>query len=205
MRILPAGDFVMGSQENPEKEPIRSVSIATPFAMSVFEITGSDYKLYCEDRGLQCPAQPWSDDGMPVVNVSWHDAVGYADWLSGQTGQTYRLPSEEEWEYATRAGATTEYPFGEKLLPAQARYSSITTYDAPLPVSDRTTQRNDFGLWHVIGNVREWVAADWSPGSKVVRGGSYASGADALRCSAREGLSATDADDRTGFRLLREL
>lgn len=210
MRVLPAGAFVMGSPDHPEDEPVRDVSIPTPFALSVFEITWADYSLYCRGAGVQCPAQPWPDDGMPVVNVSWHDAVAYADWLSVQTGQTYRLPTEEEWEYATRAGATTEYPFGDVLLPAQARYSSITTYDAPLPTSDRTTQRNDFGLWHVVGNVREWVAADWSPDAeapetKVVRGGSYASDAGELRCSARVGMPAVARDDKTGFRLLREL
>jgi len=210
MRVLPAGEFVMGSQVNPEEEPVRTVSIAEPFAMSVFEITWADFKLFCRGAGVQCPAQPWSEDDLPVVNVSWYDAVAYADWLSTQTGQIYRLPTEEEWEYAERGGTTTEYPSGDNLLPAQARFSSIATYTSPLPTSDRTTQRNEFGLWHVVGNVREWADADWSasPGtaeSKVVRGGSYASSALELRSAARTSMLPVARDDQTGFRLLREL
>ena len=210
MRVLPAGDFVMGSQVNPEEEPLRTISIAKPIAMSVFEITWAEFKIYCQAAGVQCPEQPWSEDDLPVVNISWHDAAAYADWLSRQTGQTYRLPTEEEWEYAERGGTTTEYPYGDKLLPAQARFSSIAPYTSPLPTSDRTTQRNEFGLWHVVGNVRAWVDAEWTASSptaatKVIRGGSYASGELELRSAARTSMRPVARDNQTGFRLLREL
>lgn len=213
MRVLPAGEFVMGSDKNDDEKPVRSVVVAKPFAISLFEIKAAEFRLYCKSTGSGCPAEPWPDDDMPVVDVSWHDAVAYGQWLTEQTGQLYRLPTEEEWEYAARAGTTTDYPYGEKLLPAQARYSSITDYDSPLPASDRTTQKNDFGLWHVIGNVREWVDADGTAvgaaaggdALKVVRGGSYASGDDELRSSARQAMPANARDNSTGFRLLREL
>jgi formylglycine-generating enzyme required for sulfatase activity len=213
MRVLPGGEFVMGSDKNAEEQPVRSVVVAKPFAISVFEVKAADFRLYCKAAGSRCPAEPWPDDDMPVVDVSWHEAVAYSEWLTAQTGQSYRLPTEEEWEYAVRAGTTTEYPFGDKLLPAQARFSSISNYESPLPSSDRTTQKNEFGLWHVIGNVREWVGTDWSSLAnaeggadlKVVRGGSYASSDDELRSSARQGMAANDKDSRTGFRLLREL
>ena len=195
MRVLPAGEF--------EK----------PFAISVYEAKAAEFRLYCRATGSRCPAEPWSDDEMPVVDVSWYEAVAYGKWLTEQSGQLYRLPTEEEWEYSARAGTTTEYPFGDKLLPAQARFSSITNYESPLPASDRTTQRNEFGLWHVIGNVREWVDADWTSitdasgeaDMKVVRGGSYASDDDELKSSARRGMPTNEQDSRTGFRLLREL
>ena len=213
MRVLPAGEFVMGSDKNAEEQPVRSVVVAKPFAISVFEVKAAEFRLYCKATGSGCPAEPWPDDEMPVVDVSWHEAVAYSEWLTAQTGQSYRLPTEEEWEYAVRAGTTTAYPFGDKLLPAQARFSSITNYESPLPASDRTTQKNEFGLWHVIGNVREWVGTDWSSlanaaggaSLKVVRGGSYASNDDELRSAARQGMAASDKDNRTGFRLLREL
>lgn len=210
MRVLAAGDFVMGSPANPEEDPQRTVMIAEPFAMSIFEITWADFKSYCQAAGVQCPAQPWSEDDLPVVNVSWHDAAAYAEWLSRQTGQTYRLPTEEEWEYAARGGTTTEYPYGDKLLPAQARFSSIAPYTSPLPTSDRTTQRNEFGLWHVVGNVREWVDAEWPASqetaiTRVIRGGSYAGGELDLRFAARTRMPPDAKDNKTGFRLLREL
>jgi formylglycine-generating enzyme required for sulfatase activity len=210
MRVLPAGEFVMGSDKQEDENPLRSVVVDKPFAISLFEIKAAEFRLYCKTTGSGCPAEPWPDDDMPVVDVSWNDAVAYSQWLTEQTGQTYRLPTEEEWEYAARAGTATAYPYGDKLLPAQARYSSITNYESPLPASDKTTQKNEFGLWHVIGNVREWVDADWSSGPgaddlKVVRGGSFASREDELRSSARQAMPANDKDNSTGFRLLREL
>lgn len=209
MRVLPAGSYSMGSDERTDEQPVHNVNIAAPFALSVFEIKVAEFRSFCEATGSPCPEDPWDDDEMPVVDVSWHQAVAYSEWLSAETGQAYRLPTEEEWEYAARAGSTTAYPYGDRLLPAQARYSSITRYDSPLPATDRTTQRNEFELWHMVGNVREWVDADWTvsgaTGMKVVRGGSYASEEDELRSAARQGLPAITRDRMTGIRLLREL
>jgi formylglycine-generating enzyme required for sulfatase activity len=157
---------------------------------------------------------------LPIVNVSWSEAVAYAEWLSGVTGARYRLPTEAEWEYAARGGATTTYPFGDELLPTHARFSFRQTEERPLAANDRSINRNDFRLYHMLGNVREWVADAWSDhyagapadgraapggaGERVVRGGSYADGADALRVAARVRLGAA-GDRYTGFRLLREL
>jgi formylglycine-generating enzyme required for sulfatase activity len=209
MRVLPAGSYSMGSDERGDEQPVPNVTVAAPFALSVFEIKVAEFRRFCEATGFPCPENPWGDDEMPVVDVSWHQAVAYSEWLSAETGQTYRLPTEEEWEYAARAGTTTAYPYGNELLPAQARYSSITRYNSPLPATDRTTQRNEFELWHMVGNVREWVDADWTEagatGMKVVRGGSYASEEDELRSAARQGLPANARDRMTGIRLLREL
>lgn len=199
MRVLPAGEYVMGSEDS--DSGARQVVIASPFAMSLFEIRFADFGRFCAATGARCPENPWVDDDMPVVGVSLEEATAYAEWLTAETGMRYRLPTEEEWEYAARAGTATDYPYGDELLPAQARYSSITTYESPLPASDRTTQRNEFGLWHVVGNVREWVAGSGT----IARGGSYASNADGLRAWAREELPSAAGDDQTGIRLLREL
>ena len=88
-----------------------------------------------------------------------------------------------------------------------SRYSGLTDYDTPLPMTDTTTRRNEFGLWHVVGNVREWVSPDAAAegDSRPVRGGSYADSEDGLRLSVRETLPASDRDLETGFRVLREL
>ena len=221
MRVLPGGAFMMGSDEKDDSNPRHEAEIPTALAVSVFEITRSEYELFCENTGHNCSEDPWSNGDMPVVNVSWNDAAAYAGWLSDTTGQSYRLPNEEEWEYAARAGTETNYPFGDKLLPAQARHSAIRALDRPLPKTDQTTQRNSFGLWHVVGNVQEWVANRWKsdysggngdnntvgPGGgelRVVRGGSYADKAGALRSSARVPMQAQDKNTRTGFRVVRD-
>lgn len=195
MRVLPAGEVGV---------PGGSIAVQQPFAISLFEVTAGEFRRFCTAVGTACPDTPWSEEDMPVVNVSFAQAVAYGEWLSEQTGRDYRLPTAEEWEYAARGGASTDFPFGDELLPAQARFSSITDYDAPLPSSDRTTQRNGFGLWHVVGNVREWVDAGAS-GAREVRGGSYAAAAEQLRLSARESLPVTAGDALTGIRIVREL
>lgn len=218
--VLPGGRFVMGGREANE-QPRHEVALAQPFAIGMFEVSAGEFAGFCKAAGAPCPAQPWNNPAYPVVNVTWAQAEAYAAWLSGLLGATYRLPSEAEWEYAARGGSTTEYPLGDELLPTHARYSFKSTLDEPLPANDRSLNRNAFRLYHIIGNVREWVADAWAatysdaaadgrarPGSnaaRAVRGGSYADAADALRTAARRSLDAGAADVHTGFRLVRLL
>ncbi len=192
MRVISAGSVV-------------GVTVDAPFAISALEISSAQYAEFCGQSGADCPENPWPGSNMPVVNVSWNDVVAYCDWLSGETGYRYRLPTDAEWEYAARAGSTTDYPFGDEITAGQARYSSITTYDAPLSLDDRTTQRNEFRLWHVVGNVREWVGGSGGGEQRTTRGGSYADDADGLRLSSRHTMPATTRDTMTGFRVVREL
>ena len=222
LRVLSAGEFRMGNDDYSGEGPAHLESITSPYAISMFETTQSEFAEYCKATAGTCPGSPWPDEDMPVVNVSWQDANQYVAWLSRATGQKYRLPTEAEWEYAARAGTTTLYPYGDEVSPTQARFSFAEPLDGPLPSTDKTTQRNNFGLWHVVGNVREWVADDGlsksgpagSQGSvagagvdplKVVRGGSYASSAAELRSSARQRLPIQTKDKMTGFRVVREL
>lgn len=195
MRVLPARNDDDGNE------------VAAPFAISVSEISRREFIEYCEQAGVSCPDDPWPGEDMPVVNVSWNEAVAYCAWLSERTGYLYRLPDAGEWEYSARGGSVSEYPFGEEISPAMARYSGLADYDRPLPLGDTTTRRNKFGLWHVVGNVREWVAPDGVIDGEVrtARGGSFADSEDALRLSNRQKLATTDRDAQTGFRILREL
>lgn len=222
--VIDAGTFTMGGSQ-PDEQPAREVTIAYPFALSTHEITVGDFELFCRETQRVCPPQPWSGTDYPVVNVTWHDAVAYTQWLSAKTGQRYRLPSEAEWEYAARAGTTTAYPFGDTASPADAVFSPGQPLSAPLPKTDRSIQVNPFYLHHMAGNVREWVADAWRagyPGApadgvayttgsqdaaelKVVRGGAYIDGPGALRSGARYKLPANTADAYTGFRVLREI
>ncbi len=219
--VLPPGEFTMGG-EQAQEQPRHTVRIDYPLAIGMFEISGAELASWCRHAGRDCPAQPWNDPALPAVNVSWQTARDYAAWLSEVTGARYRLPSEAEWEYAARAGTTTPYPFGDELLPTHARFSFRGAEERPLAANDRTINRNDFRLYHMVGNVREWVEDTWfedyhgahgngsarivgNAGPRVVRGGSYADGADALRSAARTSLDASASDVYTGFRVVRAI
>jgi len=219
MVVLPAGSFRMGSEREASEQPVHEVTIPRPFAVSAYEVSVAEYRRFCKASGRHC-VFAWQGEKDPAVNVSWKDAQSYTNWLSSVTGMTYRLPTEAEWEYAARGRTTGDYPFGDgtKVLPSDARFNATT----PLPVDDRSVNSNGFRLRHVVGNVREWVADAWFENYlsvpndgrarnssatllRAVRGGSFADGAYQLRSSAREGLTADTRDDRTGFRLVREI
>jgi formylglycine-generating enzyme required for sulfatase activity len=122
MVVVPAGSFMMGSPATEQghtkaEEPLHQVTIAKPFAVSKYELTFDEWDT-CVDYG-DCP-QGISESGFgrgqqPVINVTWDDAQRYVAWLSKMTGKTYRLLSEAENEYATRAGTTTAYPWGNDI------------------------------------------------------------------------------------------
>ncbi len=219
MVILAPGKFLMGDPRRRGESPQIEVAIAYTFGMSAYEITERDYFFYCKNSKAQCP-QRSDDSGMPVVGISWKEAMGYTEWLSGRTGKNYRLPTEAEWEFAARGGSTSQYPFGDRLMITQARYSQKNSI-AQGPLSTRQPiNANSFGLYHTVGNVREWVADHWQDhhdqqiadgkartgnGPRVVRGGSYADYEDALRSSARQPLDQSTRDRYTGFRVVLEL
>lgn len=218
MAIIPAGSFTMGDSRHPVESPQIKVSIPSTIAISTHEISFREFQLFCKNSNATCPSNPGGDNQMPVVGVSWQDATDYTRWLTQRTGNTYRLPSEAEWEYAARAGTTSLYPFGDNLMVTQARYSTRSREAAePLANTYLAINPNDFQLYHMVGNVREWVADSWqdhhdsaiatgSPragaGQRVVRGGSFADNAEQLRSSARQPLDGDVRDRFTGFRVL---
>lgn len=221
LAVIPRGSFMMGNSEAAEEGPVHSVTLSHDFAMSVYEVSQSEFQLYCRTSGKACPQQPWARGDDPIVNVSWHDAQDYARWLSQATHQQYRLPTEAEWEYAARAGQTGLYPSGNSLSPTDAYFSMGAPLTAPAPRSMRFNA-NAWHLMHMIGNAREWVADVWSPsfdgapadgtarqdgqpGTRVVRGGCYADPAIRLRLTTREPLAADTRDQCTGIRLVREI
>ena len=114
MIALPGGKFWMGSpngepERNSAEGPRHKVRVAT-FAIGKTEVTFAQHDAFAEATGRRKPGdRGWGRGDRPVINVSWNDAVAYAAWLSKETREQYRLPSEAEWEYAARAG--TETPF----------------------------------------------------------------------------------------------
>ena len=136
MVVVPAGSFTMGS---PASEPERSgdetqvrVTIARPFAVGKFAVTFDEWDACVADggcNGYRPGDQGWGRGKRPVINVNWDDAKAYATWLSRKTGKTYRLLSEAEREYVTRAGTTTPFWWGSSITPKQANYDgSVEPY-----------------------------------------------------------------------------
>jgi len=218
MIVLPAGTFSMGSSDDKISSPVHPVKIAEPFALSVYEITVGEFRRFCVDKARQCGSLSTRDDD-PVVGVTWQDATEYSAWLSAKTGVIYRLPSEAEWEYAARAGTTTRYPFGDDINQAQAVFA-VAGVTGPMERS-KSVVPNDFGLKHMVGNVREWVADIWAPSyadapadgharsgdgtQRVTRGGAYSDSKKDVTSAARLPEDAGVGNAQTGFRVLREL
>ena len=163
--------------------PQRYVTIARPFAVAVNEVTFSEWDA-CAGAGGCSGMIPdnegWGRGTRPVINVSWEDAQGYAEWLSRETRAQYRLPSEAEWEYAARAATESARFWGEGHS-AQCRYANGADsvffrerserrawddaqcsdgYAETAPV--RSFEGNAFGLHDMLGNVSEWTQDCWN-------------------------------------------
>ena len=231
--VVPAGSFAMGAPKGEPQRlaaegPVVEAAIARPFALSTHETTVAEWDRCVAAQG--CPALPdsgWGRGSQPVVNVSWEDATAYALWLSKTAGAPYRLPTEAEWEYAARAGATTPFSFGVTVNSSQANFDGSLPYGAgpgavrgkPLAVGG--FKANAFGLYDMHGNVWEWVADCWTPshegqpadgsaragtcGAHVLKGGAWNTGGWRLRAAHRIGKPATEREYDNGFRVARDV
>jgi formylglycine-generating enzyme required for sulfatase activity len=180
MVVVPAGEFMMGSPNDEEERlayegPHHAVKIASPFAVGRFAVTFDEWDACAADGGCERPTrsrawdQGWGRGRRPVINVSWHDAKDYVSWLSKKTGANYRLLTEAEREYVTRAGTTTPFWWGTSISPDQAQYNGLWSYgggktrariaNTTLPVNSFAA--NPWGLYQVHGNVLEWVEDCW--------------------------------------------
>jgi formylglycine-generating enzyme required for sulfatase activity len=110
--------------------PQRRVTIPRPFAVGSFAVTFAEWDACIADGGCNGyePKTEWGRGTLPVINVSWDDAKAYAGWLSRKTGKTYRLLSEAEREYVTRAGTTTAFWWGSSISTSQANYDGRFTF-----------------------------------------------------------------------------
>jgi formylglycine-generating enzyme required for sulfatase activity len=225
-----AGSFVMGSPESEEgrsgdEGPTHHVTVARPFAIGKYEVTFAEWDACVEAGG--CSNRPddggWGRGDRPVINVSWEDAQEYVLWLSGRTGEVYRLPSETEWEYAARGGTSTLYSWGDEVGHDNANCDgcgSLWDDDQTAPVG--SFWPNALGLYDIHGNVSEWVEDCWhdsysgapSDGSarvsgdcslRVVRGGSWYYGPSYVRSAGRTTIDPALWFGFNGFRVARTL
>ena len=187
MVVIPAGRFRMGCLSNDNAcnshgKPVHDVTIPSPFALSTHEVTFEDYDRFTHPN--EADDHGWGRGRRPVINVSWDEAKDYAEWLSSETGATYRLPSEAEWEYAARAGTATKYSWGNEIGANRANCDNDLCGDQwkyTSPVG--SFPPNGFGLYDMQGNVWEWVEDCWnvSYAGAPADGGAWRSGDCAKR------------------------
>ena len=152
------GTFSMGQEQGGhwDERPGHPVTISQAFFMGVTEVTNAQYERFDPghraDRGR---AGLSKGDDEPVVFVTWYEAVAFCRWLSQKEGKSYRLPTEAEWEYACRAGATTPYQTGDTLPEAYHKNQKEMWNPAPVALTVADTPANAWGLHDMHGNVEE--------------------------------------------------
>jgi formylglycine-generating enzyme required for sulfatase activity len=242
---VPGGCFQMGNGYSDAyhiERPLHEVCL-DDFAMARFAVTRGDFRKFTHETGYlsdaekgdgcysydgsswkKDPAASWrspglpQDDSHPVVCVSWNDAMAYAQWYSGKSGEDYRLPTEAQWEYAARSAGKIEKYAGGNDVDAVAWFAG-NSGNGTHPVGQK--QANGLGLYDMSGNVWQWTA-DWygekyyreSPranpagpatGSKrLFRGGSWFYDARGVRASYRDFAVPEFRSSYLGFRLIRQ-
>jgi sulfatase modifying factor 1 len=170
MVFVEGGTFEMGSNSGMgDEKPLHSVTVSD-FNISKTEVTFEQYDVFCDATGVyrsyilaedidKPDDEGWGRGDRPVINVSWHDAVAYCEWMSKATGKTYRLPTEAEWEYAARGGNKSKgYKYsGSNDLEAVGWYDN-NSGSKTHPVAQK--KPNELGLYDMSGNVFEWCS-DW--------------------------------------------
>ncbi len=239
MRLIAAGPFLMGSQPGPNADlaetPQHEVTLPV-YSIGKYPITNREYAEFIKREKAQDAPKGWPGrrppaDKLdhPVVNVSWTDAVAYCKWLSQQTGRTYRLPTEAEWEKAARGTNGRVYPWGDSWVDHACNAGG----DGTTPVTAHLDGASPFDCQDMLGNVEEWTSTLWGTDEgtdhaviyaypyhvddgredthqilfrplRVHRGGSYLDSPDNLRCSARRNSSPIITVKWRGFRVVLE-
>jgi serine/threonine-protein kinase len=219
---IPAGVFQMGRNDSlPTEAPAHQVTI-NGFSMDKTEVTNAEYGRFVGETN-HTPPQQWGNvtppvglELLPVSNVSYEDAVAFAEWRSKRDGASYRLPTEDEWEYAARNGDKDNlYPWGNTWAVGRA-----ATLEAGVgkeqPVGTYPQGSNRWGVQDLIGNVWEWTSTKASlyPGNPlklpaqnkdwiVARGGGYSSPANKVSGPMRDWFAPNYKNPVLGFRLVK--
>ena len=227
MVVIPGGRFRMGCVSGrgcyDNEHPVHEVRVEA-FELGKYEVTFEEYDRFTAATGRE-PAdnEGWGRGRRPVIRVSWEDAVAYTKWLSGQTGERYRLPSEAEWEYAARAGSVTAYSWGNEIGSNRANCGGCGgQWDGGQTAPVGSFDSNGWGLYDMHGNVFEWVqdcwngsyqgaptnGSAWESGDctlRVGRGGSWRYSPGLLRSADRFRITTTLRNHEIGFRVARTI
>ena len=159
---ISGGWFIMGTDRGQEDERPPHRVFVDPFELAVFPVTRAEYVRFVNASGHEPPRDwshpPFAQPDLPVVGVSWLDAVDYCAWQSQEDRRPVRLPTEAEWEFAARGGlAQQPYPWGDAAVTMRQDYATRWC-EGPEPVA--TSEPNGFGLFDMCENVHEWCS-DW--------------------------------------------
>jgi formylglycine-generating enzyme required for sulfatase activity len=188
---VPTGTFLMGSPHGAEgryddEGPVHKVNIGYPLAVSVYPVTRAQWRVYLRSAsktgsgsgcGWENPGYPQSEND-PVVCITWNETNEYAAWLTARTGKTYRLLTESEYEFVSRAGSVSPYFWGDSAEDAcqfantaDAAFKAEHPREATLACNDGYVytspvghyRPNSFGLYDITGNVWSWTQDCWHP------------------------------------------
>ncbi|MGH9904669.1 MAG: SUMF1/EgtB/PvdO family nonheme iron enzyme, partial [Pyrinomonadaceae bacterium] len=221
---IPGGTFQMGRNDGLFQERPQHAETIQPFFMDRTEVTNEEYAEFVRDMNYQVPShwlrgQPLAlQEKWPVVNVSPRDAEAFAAWRSKRDRAVYRLPTEQEWEYAARSGGLYRlFPWGDRW---EDKRAVVKEADAK-PVGSFPDGANRWGVVDLIGNVWEWTSSKASlyqgntageiPAATrewvVARGGSYSSDPNdrqiPISATYRDWFDPTLKRPNVGFRLVR--
>lgn len=218
--VVEAGEYDCGavSQDTKagKKEEARKATLSS-YEVSITPVTNAQYAAYLfiteSDQTPKYFDNPdYNQANQPLVGVTFEEAQAYAEWLSEQTGETYRLPSDDEWEVAARAGAATIYPWGDEnpSKGKKANYKGNGKFKTPSPVGSFEEAVNAWGLVDMSGNVWEWTSStrnieDEETTERTVKGGSWMDGPVELRVSNYKNVESGNSYPDVGFRLVKEL
>ncbi len=213
---IPEGEFTIGSPArdgDSDEHPAHKVFL-NGYWLGKTEVTFEQYDRFCVESGREKAAdEGWGRGNRPAIYVSWNDARDYCNWLAKKTGLKFRLPSEAEWEKAAR----DRYPWGSQP-PDSDRANFDKENLRTSPVGSYPLGISPYGILDLAGNVWEWTSDWYDPGfyqnsprenpqgpetgsERVVRGGSWANGADLVRAANRSSENPESKLNILGFRL----
>ena len=226
MVVIPAGSFRMGCLNDDgcylDELPVHTVNVPR-FALSMYEVTFEQWDA-CVDAGgcsYRAHDRGWGRGDRPVIRLNLAHAQSYVSWLSQQTGEDYRLPSESEWEYAARAGTETQYDWGNAIGVNRANCKGCgSQWDGVQTAPVGSFAANPWGLFDMHGNVWEWTAdcdnlnytgapsdgSAWTTGRcsmRVLRGGGWDNHSDFIRARYRGSADISLTTDVIGLRVAR--